>query len=127
MDKKLLFDTDVLIDYLRSHRSAVALIEKEPSNRYISSISVAELYAGVRDGYERTQLDQFITGFDVIHINTLIAIHGGLLRREYGKSHGVSFTDALIAATAQHINANLITLNKKHYPMLNVTVPYRKL
>ena len=36
----------------------------------------------------------------------------------FGKSHGVGLADAIIAATSQIENADLATLNTKHYPMI---------
>lgn len=43
--------------------------------------------------------------------------------RDYGKSHGVGLADAIVAATAQIENAELKTLNTKHYPMLKGLQP----
>lgn len=125
--ERLLLDTDVLIDYLRERMEAVTYIENLDSSLVISVITVAELYAGVRDGQERTKLDAFISAFYVVQIDHDIALNGGLYRRDYGKSHNTGLVDALIAATVEACQATLVTLNKKHFPMLkNVIVPYQK-
>jgi len=56
-----------------------------------------------------------------------IASRAGALQRRYLRSHAVQLPDALIAATSQLRGARLITLNRKHYPMLPaVLVPSRK-
>jgi predicted nucleic acid-binding protein len=92
-----------------------------------SVVVVAELYAGVRDGPERKQLDHFLTGVRIVSVDQEIAIEGGLYRRAFGKSHGVGLADALIAATAKKEHAHLVTSNHKHFPMLaDVVVPYAK-
>jgi predicted nucleic acid-binding protein len=49
----------------------------------------------------------------------MIATRGGLLRRDYGRSHGVGLNDALIGATALEMRLQLLTLNVKHYPELD--------
>jgi predicted nucleic acid-binding protein len=127
MSERLLLDTDVLIDYLRGHAEAVTYLEGLTAHLLISAITVAELYAGVRDVTERTRLDTFISAFEVAPIEREIAVKGGLYRRDYGKSHNVGLADALIAATAMVKQATLVTLNKKHFPMLSgVVVPYLK-
>jgi predicted nucleic acid-binding protein len=84
----------------------------------ISSISVAELYAGVRDGAEIQALKDLLDTLEIIDLNRDIAQAGGLIRREHGKAHGVGLNDALIAATAVNRKACLYTLNIKHYPSL---------
>jgi len=123
----LLIDTDVIIDYLRGQADAVAYLEALPDTQLLSAITVAELYAGVREGVERTTLDNFITAFEIVPVEDAIAIKGGLFRRDYGKSHGVGLADALIAASAEIRGATLVTLNRKHFPMLpTVIVPYQK-
>lgn len=127
MAAPLLIDTDVAIDYLRGHADAVTYIESLSGNNLLSAISVAELFAGVRDGAERTALESFVRAFQVVPIDTAIAERGGLFRRDFGKSHGVGLADALIAASAENRGATLVTLNAKHFPMVDSPhVPYRK-
>jgi predicted nucleic acid-binding protein len=128
MADRLLIDTDVLIDYLRNRAEAVAYLENATEQMLISTMTAAELYAGVKEGPERSKLDAFITAFEIAPVELAIAMAGGLHRRQYHKSHNVSLTDALIAATAEQHQATLITLNRKHFPMLHdVTVPYTKI
>ncbi len=127
MAAPFLIDTDVAIDYLRGNVDAIAYIEGLSGNNFISAITVAELYAGVRDGAERTALESFVRAFQVVVVDSAIATQGGLFRRDFGKSHGVGLADALIAASAQAHGAILVTLNAKHFPMLTTPhVPYRK-
>lgn len=124
-----LVDTDVWIDFLRGTPQAVAFVKQLPSDVAISSISVAELYAGVREGAESQALTDLLDSLDVIELNRDMAQTGGLIRRDFGKSHGLGLNDALIAATAVHSKACLYTLNLKHYPSLSqnqVQQAYRK-
>ena len=51
--QSLLLDTDLLIDFLRGHRQAVAFLEEETRPMGVSVLTMAELHAGVRDGEER--------------------------------------------------------------------------
>ncbi len=123
----MLIDTDVLIDLNRELRQAVDFLVRIPARPMISAITVAELYAGVRDGRERDELDHFISRSIVIEVDAQIAERGGLISRQYFKSHGTGFADAVIAATAQLLRATLVTLNLRHFPMLtDVLVPYQK-
>lgn len=88
-------------------------------------ITVAELYAGVREGRERVQLDLLVSAFTVIPIDQTIAITGGLYLRKYGKSHGTSLADALIAAIAVTCGLALVTLNQQYFPIApSLIVPY---
>src|ERR1044072_2585304 len=124
---QLLIDTDVLIDYPRDQADSVAHLESLTPPLAVSAITVAELYAGVRDGAERAVLDQFVSSFRVIAIDEAIAIRAGLIRRDFGKRNGTGLADAIIAATAESQEAKLVTLNHKHFQMLdNVVVPYQK-
>jgi len=127
MTDTFLFDTDVIVDYLRGRKEAVVFLEQLTAPILISTITVAELYAGVRDGDEREALELFFQAFEIVDVDEAIARKGGLFRRDYGASHGVGLADALIAATATIIEATLVTLNKRHFPMIrNIQVPYRK-
>ncbi len=123
----LVVDTDVLIDYLRDQPEAVAFLEGTEQPLATSVITVAELYVGVRDGEERRRLDAFVEAFDVLALDRAPALRAGLWRRQYGPSHGTGLADAVIAASAEAAGATLVTLNRRHFPMLaEVVVPYLK-
>jgi hypothetical protein len=118
MARSFLLDTDVLVEFLRGRGEAVAFVNAHADRIILSSIVVAELYAGVKGSAEQAMLDQFVSLFRVVPVDGDIAKAGGLYRRDYGKSHGVGLADAILAATAEAENAELKTLNTKHYPML---------
>ena len=127
MADSLLLDTDVLIDFFRGNSNVVAFVNKNSSRIILSSIVVAELYAGVKGDAELTVLENFVSLFRTIPVTSEIARMGGLYKRDYGKSHGVGLADAIIAATCEAENADLKTLNVKHYPMIKGLRPtYKK-
>jgi len=128
-NKPCLIDTDVLIDYLRGYPEAHSLFALLSDDCALSTVTVAELHAGVREGVERQALVMLLDTFELIDLSAAIAIQGGILRRDWGKSHGSGLNDALIAATALATGRVLLTLNAKHFPMLGsdqLVVPYLK-
>ena len=127
MPELFLLDTDVLVDFFRGHSKAVAFVNANSPQIILSSIVVAELYAGVKGVAEQAALDDFISLFRVVPVSVEIAKAGGLYKRDYGKSRGIGLADAILAATAGAENAQLKTLNTKHYPMLKGLRPaYKK-
>jgi predicted nucleic acid-binding protein len=118
MSKSILLDTDILVDFLRGHSKAIAFVKANSTRVILSTIVVAELYAGVKGDSEQDVLDDFISLFRIVPVSVNIAKTGGLYKRDYGKSHGVGLADAILAATAEAEDAELKTLNVKHYPML---------
>ena len=124
---KFLVDTDVLVDFLRGEEKAVIYINRHAKKIVISAISVAELYAGVRENEERQELDEFVELFPILPVTIEIAKTGGLYKRDFFKSHQLSLADAIIAATAKTYEADLKTLNTKHFTMLKgLKPPYKK-
>jgi len=117
MTHPILPDTDVLVDYLRGRKNAVTLIQSCADRIILSSIAVAELYAGVKGENEEAALNDFVSLFRVVPVTQTLAQTGGFLKRDYGKSHGIGLADAIIAATVLAEHAELKTLNIKHYPM----------
>jgi hypothetical protein len=65
----LLFDTDVIIDYLRDQSDVVQYLENLSEILLISSIVVAELYSGLRDEPEREALENFLKAFEIVPVN----------------------------------------------------------
>lgn len=127
MARLFLIDTDVLVDFFRGYSKAVTYVNTNSSHIVLSSIVVAELYAGVKGKTELSALENFISLFRVIPVTSEIAKTGGLYKRDFGKSHGVGLADVTIAATCAIERVELKTLNIKHYPMLKGLKPaYKK-
>jgi predicted nucleic acid-binding protein len=123
MAKPILLDTDVIVDFFRGHAKAEAFVNTFNARIILSSIVVAELYAGVKGDAEQATLQEFVSLFRVVPVSAEIAKAGGLYKRDYGKSHGVGLADAILAATAETEYADFKTLNTKHYPMLKNLKP----
>ncbi len=127
MTGSFLIDTDILVDFFRGYGKAVIFVNVNSSRIILSSIVIAELYAGVKGESELTVLENFVSLFRILPVTSEIAKTGGLYKRDYGKSHGVGLADAIIAATCEAENAELKTINIKHYPMINGLKPaYKK-
>lgn len=127
MSESTLLDSNILIDYLRGRSEAVEFVEGLKTVPRISAVTVAELYAGVRDGREREVLDRLVTSFEIVDVDEVIAVMGGLLKRQFARSHGIGIADAIIAATARVAGSKLATLNTKHFPMFpDIEAPYER-
>lgn len=127
--KALLLDTNIVIDFLRQRPPAVAyvgrMLDDHPTGVFLSTVTVAELYAGVREGQERRILAAFLSLFKLLPVDDTVAELGGLLKRDYQAAFKIDLPDALIAATAQIHDLTLATRNTKHFPMLaDVVAPY---
>lgn len=119
-----LFDTDVLIDYLRGQPDAIAFVEARIDGALVSALTVAEIFQGMRKSEEQS-VASLLSAFTVLPVTSEIARKGGLFSRDYRSSHGCGLADCLIAATAEAHGLKLHTRNKKHFPMLeDVSVPY---
>ena len=53
MARSILLDTDVLVDFLRGYNKAVAFVNTHSARIILSSVVVAELYAGVKGDAEQ--------------------------------------------------------------------------
>jgi predicted nucleic acid-binding protein len=126
----LLIDTDVLIDHLRGLRRAEQFLRERRESGdlfYTSVITHAELLTGARPS-EEPLLWALLGSLQTVTIDEAIAQQAGFYCRQYRRSHGVLLPDALIAASAKSVNATLVTLNAKHFPMkdIQILVPYRR-
>ncbi len=127
MPSSILVDTDILVDFLRGYNEAIEFINNFSSQIILSPIVVAELYAGVKGNDEMDVLNSFISLFHVVPLDSEIAKVGGIYKRDFNKSHGVGLADAILAAPAEIKQAELKTLNVKHYPMFQGLKPaYKK-
>lgn len=125
--RPLLVDADVLIDMTRGHPQAIHFIKTNLDRISISVVTIAELYAGARRDKEEGDISILCDAFGKFTVDEDIARRAGRLRNRYGRSHGTGTIDCIVAATAELQELTLVTLNRKHYPMIkNILIPYKK-
>ena len=123
-----IFDTNVLIDYLKNKPEAVDFLKqcvREGDQLACSVITVAELLTGIRPG-EKEVIMRFLHAFEALDITYEIALLAGAYMCQYRGKNALSLADALLAATANVHHAAFSTLNTKHFPMSDISMsrPY---
>jgi len=123
--KRYLFDTDVLIAYLRGYHQTVELLKTLAAQGFdflISPVTVIEIEAGIRDA-EKEKTYELLDIFEVCAVDRSIAHLAGSSLRKYRK-RGVTLgiADVIIAATALAHHLTLITYNTTHYPMSEIQI-----
>lgn len=124
----VLIDTTILIDHLRGDERALRLLSdlfNEEDRVWAATPTRTEVAAGLRVG-EEAAMAQLFAILTWVDIDVTAADAAGELARQYSRSHsGIDTTDYLIAAAALSIDARLLTLNVRHYPMIEgLTPPY---
>jgi predicted nucleic acid-binding protein len=114
-------DTSVAIDHLRGAEAAVDLLTGlvDHGEAIVASELVRfELLAGARDR-EVDALERFFAALSWIAVDEDIARVAGSLARRHRRAHsGIDDADYVIAATAVVLDAELLTTNVRHFPML---------
>lgn len=124
---RALVDTSVLIDHTRGVAAARAALVRaaDAGGLHSSEIVRAELLALIRE----RELEAIEPLLDVITwhpVDRRVAELAGSLGRRWLPSHsGIDAADLVIAATAILIEADLLTKNVKHFPMIEgLAAPY---
>ncbi len=116
-----LLDTTVAVDHLRGDQAAVDLLRELVENDETLAASEVvrfELVAGVREA-ELDALEQFFSAVSWVPVGEDVARAAGELARSYRRANsGIDDADYLIAATALLLDAELLTTNVRHFPML---------
>lgn len=112
----MLFDTDVLIWYLRGNEKAAAVMEKA-QDRQVSIVSYMELLQGAKDKKEVRMIRSFLKdlAFDILPLTENIGHRASVYMEEYCLKSGMCLADALLASTAIENHLTLCTGNNKHY------------
>lgn len=123
MLKDYLIDTNIIISHLKGDINITSFLlnlEKQ-SNFYTSVLNKAEVDCGLFPE-ETSKADMVFDKIKIYDVTITIANIGSSYYKRYNKSHGITLVDAIIAGTAKHYNIALITMNKKHFPMDDITV-----
>ncbi len=121
----VLVDSDILIEVLRGRRPEVVRKWKELVDQvepiFCSPVSIAEIRHGMR-AHERESTERVFSALICVPIDAEIGARAGDYLRAFRSSHALELADALIAATASVHQLELWTLNRKHFPMKDLTL-----
>jgi predicted nucleic acid-binding protein len=113
----------VIIEILRGRVKVLESareLEESGVPTYCTPISWAEIYAGIRAG-EEPLTEAFFEARGEIVLDARVGRRAGAYLTRYARSHGLELADALVAAAATTAGFRLWTLNRKHYPMPDVS------
>ena len=112
----MIFDTDVLIWFLRGNPKAMREIE-QASPRTVSIVSVMELYQGARSRQEIRQIAGFLQAYEfrIAPLTETIGERALALIEDHAMRDGLQVADALIAATTLQAREALVTGNSRHF------------
>jgi predicted nucleic acid-binding protein len=113
-----LIDSDVLIDVSRGNAAAIKYIDDLREPWALSRVTAMELIVGARDKRDLATIDGFLSFYPVVPLSDNIGTSAYRLLKTYAKSHGLHVFDSLVAATAIEMALTLITLNRRHYQMI---------
>jgi len=118
----VILDTSVIIDHLRrpAEESVLVKLYKKSTDQIfgISVVSVQELYEGksTKDATKESQLLSVLGLLEVLPYNLEVAKLAGEIARDAKRP--IELADAAIAATVILNEAELYTLNTKHFGVI---------
>jgi predicted nucleic acid-binding protein len=115
--EKVVLDSDIIIDYLRTGKGRYEELLKlqlaEKIQLYLSSVTVMELFAGKMDNDTEKLLTELVNNFIIIPFDKTLAKFTGLAKN--GKKIDIPLADFIIAQTAIFLEAKLATRNAKDF------------
>lgn len=121
----MIFDTDVIIWFMRGKPEAAQAVASVPEeSRFISVITYMELVQGIRDKSELKILKDMLprVALTVLPLSEHIGRLASDLMDSHKLSAGLEVQDALIAATAATHQDTLQTGNVKHFKGLGIDI-----
>ena len=126
----ILLDTDVMVDVLRGHvpaRDWLASVTLQEIG--IPGLVAMELLQGCRDAREQRRVEKTLGTYPLCWPSGEDCAKALTWFAAYRLSHQLGMLDALIAAAATGLRAELATFNTKHYgavKQLKTIQPYRR-
>ncbi len=118
---RAVFDTTVLIDQLNSVADATEVLGQYEG--VVSSLTVMEILAAAKSAEAESKARELLSIFEVVHTNDNISEQAAALRKDMK----LTPPNAIIYATAKHLNCLLITSNSRDFSDAweGVKIPYR--
>jgi hypothetical protein len=121
-------DTNVLIAHLRGDTAARAAFDHalgSGESIVASVLTRVEIYAGMLPG-EEAAVSNLFASIDWVDVTQAVAERAAGFANQYRRAFsGIDVVDYVIAATTEHVGADLWTLNVRHFPMFpDLAPPY---
>jgi predicted nucleic acid-binding protein len=117
---RLLLDTSVLIDVLRSRqrrRELLAELARGGHSLATTALNVAEVFAGMRPE-EQKQTEALLDVLDCYALTRTAGQLAGTLKNKWARrGRTLTLADAIVAAVALEQGCTLMTDNRKDFPM----------
>ena len=125
---RLVLDSSILIDFLRGDpRAQQTVLDAVEAEHELWGVVVSrtEVIAGMREDEAEATLG-LLDRLCWLAVDQEVADRAGQLARRYLRTHpGVGTVDYLIAAGVQALDASLVTMNVRHFPMFQgLRAPY---
>jgi predicted nucleic acid-binding protein len=125
----LLLDTDILIDVQRRHAAALAWFAGLTEVPSVPGFVIMELIQGAHNAQQVRAALRLTAPLPIVWPTTADYQRALADFTAFHLSHGLGLLDALIAACAVGLSADLCTFNQKHYrvvPGLVTVQPYTR-
>lgn len=112
-------DTNILISLFRNIPQTVHDLEMIGSiNVLVPSVSVMELYRGMVNKKEMTEMQRKISRYNILHFNEEVSKRAIELVNQFKLSHNLQIPDAIIGAMSIVYDTELFTYNKKDFKFI---------
>lgn len=108
-----LVDTNILVGILRGNAELANLIES--LSCAIDTTVYVELIQGSKNKTEVGKIEAALTEYEMMHFSEDVSRRTISLIRQYSKSHGLMYGDAVIAASCLENDLELLTLNIRDF------------
>ena len=118
-------DTTVIVDLLRGSEAAGAWAAAVEGRLMASEVTRVEILRGLRSR-ERSAAERLFVALRWADVDASISRRAGELGRRWRRSHhSIGLADLIIASTAIEFEAELVTRNVRHFPMIpDLAPPY---
>ena len=133
MNTYTILDTNVISETWKQHPDARVLdwfAEQWIEDLYVTSITVAELYLGVRllpEGSKRTRLARAVKGFCARFVDRILVFdtaaalqYAACAAQQRARGRQIAVADGMIAGIALSLDATLVTRNVKDFEYTGV-------
>ncbi|MEK7155216.1 MAG: PIN domain-containing protein [Patescibacteria group bacterium] len=114
---KLVLDTDVIVDLLRTGDGVLveieSLLNEGRAEAYISAVTMLEIRAGENTWEQEKLLEDILENIEIVSIDKQLAEFLGRMKRKL--KGAMTLADLMIGGTSQRLKAKLVTRNKKHF------------